>query len=252
MRTIKYLIVLLVVVPLCALAQEPSALFSKAKNAYDQGNYSEAIQDYQQILRQGIESAALHFNLGNAYFKSGEIGEAILHYEKAAKLAPRDQDIKYNLKIARARIQDQINPPPMSFIMKVYNGIKYWLSLNELAWTTVFLFLITSLFFAGWWLISSDRLNRVARGLFIIGIILLLLSTPLLISRSLEAHQEKYGVVLVPKLKVYSGPQTITTEVFVIHEGTKVQVEREQDHWFKIQLIDGKEGWVQAKSIGVI
>jgi len=252
MRRLRFLLILLVAVPFFALAQEPSTLFSQAKDAYDQGNYSDAIQDYQQILRQGIESASLHFNLGNAYFKSGELGEAILHYEKASKLAPRDQDIKYNLQIARARIQDQINPPPMSFVMKVYNGVKYWLSLNELAWTTVILILVTSLFFAGWWLVRGEQLNRVARSLFIVGIILLIFTTPLLISRTLEAHQEKYGIVLDPELKVYSGPQTISTEVFVIHEGTKVQVEREQDNWYKIQLLDGKEGWVQDQSVGMI
>lgn len=251
MRALKYLILLLAI-PVVVMAQEPSALFSKAKNAYDEGNYSAAIQDYQQILRQGIESASLHFNLGNAYFKSGEPGEAILHYEKAAKLAPRDQDIKYNLQVARARIQDQINPPPMSFVMKMYNGIKYWFSLNELAWTTALLALLTSLFFAGWWLLRSERLNRLAHSLFIFGTILLIFTTPLLISRTLEAHQEKYGIVLDPELKVYSGPQTLSTEVFVIHEGTKVQVEREQDNWYKIRLLDGKEGWVQDQSVGVI
>lgn len=251
MRALKYLILLLAI-PVVVMAQEPSALFTKAKNAYDEGNYSAAIQDYQQILRQGIESASLHFNLGNAYFKSGEPGEAILHYEKAAKLAPRDQDIKYNLQVARARIQDQINPPPMSFVMKMYNGIKYWFSLNELAWTTALLALLTSLFFAGWWLLRSERLNRLAHSLFIFGTILLIFTTPLLISRTLEAHQEKYGIVLDPELKVYSGPQTLSTEVFVIHEGTKVQVEREQDNWYKIRLLDGKEGWVQDQSVGVI
>jgi len=253
MRTIRAVAILSVIlIPVLLLAQEPSTLFSQAKQQYNQGNYEQAINDYQQIIRQGVESAPLHFNMGNAYFKAGEIGEAILHYEKAAKLAPRDQDIQYNLKIAQARIQDRITPPPMSFIMKIYNGIKYWLALDELAWTTVILLLLTSLFFAGRLLMRNERIKEVSRILFIIGMILLILTVPLLVSRTVEASQEKYGIVLNPEIKVYSAPQTISTEVFVIHEGTRVQIERGQDDWFRIRLADGKEGWGQASEIGVI
>ena len=253
MKTTQYILSsVFILLPVVLLAQDPSALFSEAEQQYDEGEYTGAVETYQQILRQGVESASLHYNLGNAYFKSGEIGEAILHYEKAAKLSPRDPDIRYNLKIARARIQDRITPPPVSFLMKVYNGMKYWLALNELAWATGALFLLTSLLFAGRHLFRYEQLRKISRSLFIVGIGLLILTVPLLVSRTLEASQEKYGIVLDPEIKVYSAPQTISTEVFVIHEGTRVRVEQEQDNWFRIRLADGKEGWVQVPTVGVI
>lgn len=232
--------------------EHPDSLFVRGVELYDTGKYGEAIDAYEQVLRQDMESAALHYNLGNAYFRDGELGEAILHYEKAKKLHPRDADIQYNLKIAKARIQDRIEPPGNSFFMRIFNGIKYWMSLNELGWLTGVLLFTGSLIFAGWWIIQIPRLQRILTGLMAVWTMLLLLVVPLLISRTLEAKQEQYGIIVQETVNAHSAPQQLSTEVFVLHEGSRVEVEDRQNQWYKIRLLDGKEGWIQANAVGII
>jgi len=232
--------------------EHPDSLFQRAQQQYDAEQYSKAVTTYQKILNQNIESASLHYNLGNAYFRQGELGEAILHYEKAKKLAPRDADIDYNLQVARVRIQDRIEPPESSFLMKIFNGIKYWLTLQELAWTTGFLFLSGSIIFGGWWLLNHSRLKNFLLYGLILWIIGILLVTPLLISRTIESVKERHGIVLSGEVAARSGPQNLSTEVFVLHEGTRVEVESIQNQWYQIRLIDGKEGWIPANALGII
>lgn len=251
--TRSFRLLLLLFIPGLLLTQEhPDSLFQEAQRAYDAEKYSQAISTYQKLLNQNIESASLHYNLGNAYFRQNELGEAILHYEKAKKLNPRDADIDYNLKVAQARIQDRIEPPESSFLMKIFNGIKYWLALRELAWTTGFLFLSGSVIFGSWWLLNQSRLKSILAYALVVWIIGLLLVTPLLISRTMEAAREQYGIVLTAEVSARSGPQNLSTEVFVLHEGTRVEVENTQNQWYKIRLLDGKEGWIQANAVGII
>jgi len=247
-----YLVMTVVLLSGMAKAQRPDSLFSQAQRAYDNGNFPVAIQLYQKILGQNRESASLHYNLGNAYFKDNQLGEAILHYEKARRLHPRDEDIAYNLKVAKARIRDRITPPESSIFMTIFNGIKYWLNLSELGWTTVLLFLLFSIAFAAWRLISTSRVKTIAGYAAVIIALIFLLAAPLLLSRTLETYNEVYGIVLNPEVNVHSAPQSASTEVFVIHEGTRVQVEEQRPDWYQIKLVDGKEGWVSTNTIGII
>jgi len=232
--------------------QEPGQLFGQARQFYDNGDYQKAIGSYRQILQQGQESAALHYNLGNAYFKAGALGEAILHYEKARRLAPRDRDIQYNLQVARVRVQDRITAPEPSVVMRIFNGLKYFLTLNELAWTTAGLILLGSVLFAFWRTGPDSRIRQITSRVLIVWLVLFLLVSPLLLSRTLEAQQHAEGIVLVPEVKARSAPQEMSTEVFLLHEGTKLEVEDTQYEWYKIKLPDTKEGWVHSDTIGII
>lgn len=234
------------------LGQQPGDLFRQARQSYDAGDYQKAITLYQKVLQQGQESAALHYNLGNAYFKMNAIGEAILHYEKAKRLAPRDRDIQFNLKVARLHVQDRITAPEPSVFMRIFNGLKYFLNLNELGWVTAVLFLIGSLLFALWRIGPDSRLRTLLSRVLVGWLVLFLLVAPLLLSRTLEAHQNTEGIVLTQEVKARSAPQDMSTEVFILHEGTKLQVEDTQYNWYKIKLPDEKEGWVHSDTIGII
>ncbi len=243
---------LIVLLALSLQAQSPPELFADAQEAYDNGEYTRAINLYQQVLGQGMESGPVHYNLGNAYFRAGELGEAILHWEKARQLNPRDQDVQFNLKVGRARIQDRIEAPESSFLIQVFNGIKYRLTLNELGWSVGALFLLAGLAFAGWRLLPLAGLKRTAWVVLVVSIVLLLLSGPLLASRLMEVAREDYGIILSKEVRARSGPQEFSTEVFILHEGTRVQVEARRDRWYQIRLADGKEGWIPRTDLGII
>jgi len=235
-----------------APGQAPETLFTRAQQRYDAGEYEAAIELYQQVLHQGYENAPIHYNLGNAYFKIGETGEAILHYEKAKRLDPRDGDISFNLGVANLRVQDRITPPEQSLFMRIFNGMKYLLNLNELAWTTLLLFFTGSLLFVTWRRVEHSRVHRILGVLLTGWSTLLLLVTPLLISRTLEAKQQTHGIILQEEVRARSAPQEMSTEVFILHEGTRVEIEDTQYQWYKIKLLDNKEGWIFSDTVGII
>lgn len=244
---------LLMFLPVFVLSQEhPDSLFRQAQKQYDAGNYTESAVIYHQIVAQNIESASLHYNLGNAYFRSDELGEAILHYEKARQLNPRDEDIRYNLKIARARIQDRIEPPENSILIRVFNTLKYLLNLHELAWLTAGIFLLGGFLFSLWWILRRTRIRTFIGHALVVCSILFLLVAPLLVSRTIEAHKHTYGIILQKEVQVRSAPQQLTTTVFTLHEGTKMEVEGAQNQWYQIRLVDGKEGWIPVNAVGII
>ncbi|MEZ5083610.1 MAG: tetratricopeptide repeat protein [Bacteroidales bacterium] len=107
------LIISTVIVLICGnlFAEEPDSLFFKANRAYANAYYSEAVDNYLMVVDAGYESAGLYFNLGNAYFKLNDFPSAILYYEKAKKLDPNNEDIKFNLGVANSKIVDKRTGP---------------------------------------------------------------------------------------------------------------------------------------------
>jgi len=247
-----YRYILLLFIPICLNAQHPDSLFVAGQSAYDAAEYQQAIQLYDQILRQGKESAQLHYNLGNAYFKADELGEAILHFEKAKKLNPRDGDIEHNLAIARVRVQDRINPPDKSLFMQIFDGLKYFLTINELATLVLLLVLLISMAFATRKIINRDNLQRLLGNLLILLMLVFLLLSPMLVARTYEVQKSSRGIIVEEQVRAHAAPQQLSTEIFEIHEGTKVVVDQQQNDWYHIRLMDGKEGWIPLDSVGII
>ncbi|MBD3275116.1 MAG: tetratricopeptide repeat protein [Candidatus Marinimicrobia bacterium] len=249
---ILYRYILILFIPVCLNAQHPDSLFVAGQSAYDAGEYQEAIEFYGQIIRQGKESSQLHYNLGNAYFKAEELGEAILHFEKAKKINPRDGDIQHNLSIARVRVQDRINPPDKSLFMQIFDGVKYFLSINELATLVLLIILLMSMAFAARKIINRDQVRRLLGNLLVLLILAFLLLSPMLVARTYEVQKSSRGIILQEQVKVHAAPQQLSTEIFEIHEGTEVVADQQQNDWYHIRLMDGKEGWIPLNSVGII
>ena len=119
----NYLLILLCILSSCfavSAANNPTAeqQYEKASKLYKSGNYAEASMQYQNLVNDGKKSTALFFNLGNCYYKTGDYAKAILNYERAKKIAPADEDIEYNLKLANAKASDKIDPIPQLFYEK--------------------------------------------------------------------------------------------------------------------------------------
>jgi len=224
-------------------AQDVEYLFAKANDYYQQENYSEAIKIYEEILTNGKVSGTLYYNLGNAYYKIDEIGKAILYYEKAKILMPDDENIAFNLKLVNVKVQDRIQVPRESFIVKLHNNfinlfsIKVW----SILFSSFILFAVLVFFIS---VIIAKYNFKSSRNIIIISMVLALVT----FYPTWQKHQKEElttkGVVLEERIDVFAAPDGESTTLFNIHEGTLFSILDTDGNWFKIELIDGKQGWV--------
>ena len=246
---ITYLLLVFISSSMLALGQENTTLFEAANKAYNDGNFPEAITKYKSILETGNHSTAIYYNLGNAYYKSNEIGPSIYYFEKALQLSPKDEDILNNIAFTKNMTIDAIEPLPKTQLSKFVNGITGTFTYNQWAWIAVicgFLCVISFLLYQ----ISYQTLKK--RIYFLISFIafLFILGTVAIAYQQYgKAQADRPAIVFAKETTVKAEPNLRSDEVFVLHEGTKVQVLDTVDNWKKIQLIDGKIGWVVAEDV---
>lgn len=242
------LLILLLLAP-NAENDQVTYLFAQGNEAFQKGDYQKAIEHYTATISLGYESAPLYYNLGNAYFKTNQIGKCILYYERAHKLAPRDSDILFNLQLLQLYVVDKIEKPPPFFLSswwKTFSGI---VSMQQLARVTLFFYvLLMSLLIIR--ILSKKRvLLSFARALFIPAIIFFIISGLLFVLSLNRDIKIKEGVIMVQKVDVKSSPADDATDVFALHEGLKVRITAESGDYVRIVLPDGKVGWVSSNTI---
>jgi|SRR5690554_1094789 len=246
MQKMKIVQTILFLFPIFLFGQDS---FDKANELYQQENYQEAIQVYEQILENKQHSVELYYNLGNAYYKLNEIAPSIYNYEKALLLQPNNADVKNNLKFAQNMMIDSFSEVP-----KV--GFSNWLSgftsvYHYDIWANIaigFSFLVL-LSFIGYYFISRMVLKRTFFALALLFLVGLILSV---ITASFEKNQtENYNpaIVFSESVAVKSEPNTNSSNAALIHEGTKVYVLESLDDYYKVELPNGKSGWLLKKSI---
>lgn len=248
-------IALLLALPLGAQAADsyPDSLWTAGVEAYSAGQWAEALQDWSDVAATGLRSKELYYNLGNAYFKTGETAQAVLNYERALRLDPSDADVRYNLEFARAMTQDRIDEVP-EFILKTWiRKIGYWMSSD--AWAVLSLvFLALTLALVLLFLLGPTAGMR--RTGFFAGIATLLLSLAAFgFARSQKADAERHdeAIVMRPVSSVTSSPSSDAAKsLFILHEGTKVKVLDEVSGYKDIELADGRRGWIASGDIEII
>lgn len=230
---------------------EGMAAFEAGNEAYADGNFEEAIDHYEKATEWG-KSAALHFNLGNAYFKTNQVGRAILHYERSLLLDPNDADVQYNLKLANDRIKDKIEKLPELNITRWWKEFTLAISVNAWAWITVALMALAMIGLLLYF-ISGIRALRII-GFYTA--LLLLVGCAFSYYQTTHAQElteaETEAIILSPRVDVKGAPTDSGMNVFVIHEGTKVQVLRQQEGWINIRIASGNEGWIPESDLVVI
>ncbi len=230
-------------------AQEPDSLFTMANQAYANEFYADAINQYQKILDEGYESADLYFNLGNAYFKTKDYPSAILYYEKAKKLDPRDEDIDFNLQVANSRIVDKIEPVPQLFLKRWWRSFINLFSTNTWSVIAISGFIVFFILFA-FYLLS--RLIRIRKFAFFTGLAILvitLLAFTVSYRKYQHARSDDAAIVFTPTITVKSSPNPNSVDLFVIHEGSKVQLLDKVGNWYEIRIASGSVGWLPAESV---
>ena len=225
--------------------------FEKGNEYYKNGQYSEAIREYEQVLELGYESPELYYNLGNCYYRLQQIGKAILYLERARKLAPHDEDVVHNLQIARLRVADKVPEIPKIFVQRWLESIRERLSVD--GWALLLLAVYGATMVA--LIVRVVTRKRSVQVLFgrlgaVLGVLTLVVA--LFWVSALRAEKQVYAVILAEKVDVRSAPESGATEVFSLHEGFRVQVRKRVGDWCEIRLPDGKVGWVQAEALEVI
>ena len=246
---------ILVLLPSPAVFAQGTALddlWEEANQAYTGGEYPEAIQLYDSIRHQGYASAKLYYNMGNAYYKDNQIGQAILYYNKAQRLDPGSDDIRHNLTIANTYVRDRIDSVPEFFLKTWARQMMYWFSSDTWA--------ILGLVFFGVALglvllyLLGGRMGHRKAG-FYGAIVFLLLSIGSLVYSSIQRrkiiHPDE-AVIMITAAPVKAEPNAASRDVFVLHEGTKVRVVNELGDWREISISDGNRGWIELKSIALI
>ena len=231
--------------PLCA--QEST--LKEAEEAYAKEDYTQAIELYESVLKSYGESAMVYYNLGNAYYKAGKVAPAILNYERALLLNPGDSDTRFNLQVARQKTVDKIEPIGEFFLTRWIGTVEDVYSADCWAKWGVASFLLfigcLVLFFFSKWI----RLKKIG---FFAGICFLLIS--LVANLFADSQQDKLlhradAIVFASTVTVKSSPDASGTDLFILHEGTKVTIKSTLGEWSEIQLEDGNVGWMPSKEI---
>ncbi len=231
--------------PLCA--QEST--LKEAEEAYAKEDYTQAIELYESVLKSYGESAMVYYNLGNAYYKAGKVAPAILNYERALLLNPGDSDTRFNLQVARQKTVDKIEPIGEFFLTRWIGTVEDVYSADGWAkWGVAFFVLFIGclvLFFFSKWI----RLKKIG---FFAGICFLLIS--LVANLFADSQQDKLlhradAIVFASTVTVKSSPDASGTDLFILHEGTKVTIKSTLGEWSEIQLEDGNVGWMPSKEI---
>lgn len=225
---------------------------ANADSAYANQQYQQAIKDYEELLKEG-ESSELYYNLGNAYYRVDNITMAVLNYERALLLSPGDGDIRYNLQMARSKTIDKITPESEMFFVIWYRALVNFTSVDRWAYVAIVAFcfvIIGVLLYLFSTRIFVRKMGFYGGAIFFIAFIL----------ANIFAYQQKENlinrngaIVISSVAPVKSTPSKNGSDLFILHEGTKVSItDGSIKGWKEIRVADGKEGWVDASCIEII
>ncbi|MGB0387809.1 MAG: tetratricopeptide repeat protein [Ardenticatenaceae bacterium] len=221
-----------------------------ANQLYERGNFIEAAQTYKQLVDIGIQNSALYYNLGNAYFKQGDFGRAILNYERGARLAPRDSDIQANLALARSQRTDQYVGEEASTLSQIALFARAWLTLNEMALITLALWLLFTLLLLVYWNVRLRRLREGLQYLLFITTLLLLVGLFSLANRLYVERMRPQAIIVVEEVPLLSGPGEQYIVQLTLHSGAEVALIETQSNWARLSLPgDQLQGWVPMDAV---
>jgi len=240
MKNVLFIFTLL----LASLSLAQNALFEQGKDRYKDGKYQEAIENWMKIIEKGEHSANLYFNLGNAHYKLNNVGPSIFYYEKALQLDPLDRDIQTNLAFAENARIDAIEPLPKTIFSKWHTAVSGILSVRGWAIASVTFSMLFVCFFLVYYFSVSERKKRMLFAGSMLFLILLLATLAMAFQVHGESLNDNPAIIFAENTEVKSEPSMGSEAAFTLHEGTKVQIMEWDDEWVRIQIVDGKDGWI--------
>ena len=227
-------------------------LFDEATAAYNSGEYEKAIAFYTDILDDGEHSAAVYYNLGNSYYKLNKIAESIYFYEKALLLSPNDEEVKTNLSYAQNMTIDAIDTIPETGLSKLYKSVTGKLTFDQWAYLAVALIIIFVLLYILFYYANSSTLKRWSFIGSILALFICIIAIVFAFIQRSDFKDLQPAIIFAEESSIKSEPNVSSQQVFVIHAGTKVNVIDQLDDWNRIQLADGKTGWIQKNELKLL
>lgn len=235
---------------LASQANDYQYLLKQGNEHYLKGEYELAVENYKSIVDSGYASAELYFNLGNAYYKSHNITMALVNYERAQILKPKDKDIQHNLEVAREFVVDRIDVLPEFFLWRAHVGFVKIFDADIWAIMSLATFILTLVLFLIYFFSRRMGLKKLT---FWTGVLFAFISFSTLIfavqqNRLVTKH--KQALILTPSVTIKSSPdENSGTDLFLLHEGTKVTVVDELGNWREVVLSDGNRGWLKQSDL---
>lgn len=231
------------------VAQNAESYFELGNKEYASENWKGALDQYNQVLDKGFESASLYFNMGNASYKLNRIGPSIYYYEKALQLNPADAAARNNIAFARKMTVDAITPLPENTFKKWRNRVLNLLSIDGWARLTVTLMMLSAVFFLGYYFMRTTGRKRLLFTASFVALFIGLISLAFAFQSRSQNGTDRPAIVFASQVEVKGEPSLESAEAFVLHEGTKVRVMEDVDEWKRIRIADGTEGWILAEEI---
>jgi tetratricopeptide (TPR) repeat protein len=227
----------------------PEALWDAAAAAYNAADYLTAIEYYTTILDGGRHSAELYYNLANAYFKREQVGEALLNYNRALRLSPADEDIRHNLAFAEQSTKDSIEQIPEFFLSTWMRSVRNLMGGN--AWTILSIVMLALALAMALLYLLAQPLTMRKTGFYSMALfgLLFIITTSFAWSARTEATAQRDAIIMSSAASIKSSPDSNSTELFVLHEGTKVRVGEVMDKWAEVRIADGRKGWIEIDRI---
>ncbi len=224
-------------------------LFEQGKELYKAEKYVEAVNSWMKILESKQHSAAVYYNLGNAHYKLSNIGPSIYYYEKALQLAPNDSDIKNNLAFAQNATVDDIEPLPKTIFFKWYESLSGILTYDGWAICIVVFSMSFVLLFLLYYFSYSEGKKRLFFVSSLFTILFLLVSFSMAFSTHTDSVKNQPAIIFSERIEIKSGPSLGSERAFELHEGTKVQIIARDVDWVRIEIANGKDGWIPVTDL---
>ncbi|TYA74344.1 tetratricopeptide repeat protein [Seonamhaeicola marinus] len=248
----KYIIYILITFSSFGISAQNQTLFEQGNALYNEGKYAEAVDKYSAILKSKKHSANLYYNLANAHYKLNNIAPSIYYYEKALMLNPDDTEIKNNIAFARNMTIDAIDVIPDAGFSKIVKNTTNALTFDTWAKVSVALVFCFVILFLVYYFAYSTLTKRLTFVGSFAALFLVCVTLIFAFHRFNLDKKDNPAIVFVQETKVKSDPNLRSEEAFRLHEGTKVQVIDDYNDWKKIELADGKTGWVISDDIKLL
>ena len=250
MRNILLAVLLLSIAVISVGQAAPADDFTAGNQFFQNKEYEKAIGAYNRVLAQGVESAPLYFNLGNAHFKSGDLGHAVLYYLKARRLNPSDEDIKSNLDFARSLATVQLEGVQLNPVNALLESIVTPIRLNSLAW-------ISSLFFVLCFGLLAVRfglgyLHSGLKTVIVLALVLLICAASLTSYKYYHDYVTRWAVVVGEEVEVRSGPTDSTGLEFQGEPGLIVRISAESGDYYNVIFENQRRGWVKKNLLAEV
>lgn len=224
----------------------------KAEEAYAASDYDKALEIYKSVLDKGYESADLYYNVANCFYRKGELAPSILNYERALRLDPSHEDAKHNLSLAESKTVDNIDTLGRVFLVDCWNSFSNLTSADSWAFISIVLFIITLVSLSVYIFVRKIWVRKLGFSVAVIALFFTIISFCSAYTRYNVETSKNQAIVFSQTVTIKSSPDNSGNNLFILHEGTKVNIKSRLGEWVEIITSDGNSGWLPANAIEVI